>query len=431
MIEKIFFYIKKLIPENWFKKLQPVYHYFLALVSALIYRFPSRKIKVIGITGTKGKTSTIEILNAILEESGYKTALGGTLRFKIGDDSESNMFKMTMPGRFVVQSFLRKAVSQKCTYAILEMTSQGTVQYRHKFIELDGLIFTNLAPEHIESHGSFENYLAAKLEIAKALEKSGKPKRVIVSNADDKYGSKFLEVDVPEKYTYSLKDAKPFTLKEEGLIMTIGGKSVESRLSGEFNIYNILAATTFARSQGISDEIIRRAIEKFTGIRGRVEKIELDPENPLSAKQDFKVIVDYAHTPDSLEKLYQVFQNSKRICVLGNTGGGRDKWKRKEMARIANDYCTEVILTDEDPYDEDPQTIVNEMAEMISDSKCVTIMDRREAIRHAISDAKTGDAVLITGKGTDPYIMQANGKKEPWSDAKVAREELEKVLGNR
>jgi UDP-N-acetylmuramoyl-L-alanyl-D-glutamate--2,6-diaminopimelate ligase len=192
-----------------------------------------------------------------------------------------------------------------------------------------------------------------------------------------------------------------------------------SCLSGQFNLYNILAAVTYAKTQSISLDVIKKALEKFKGIKGRVEKID--------EGQDFTVIVDYAHTADSLEKLYDVFQHSKRICVLGNTGGGRDTWKRKVMAKVAEKHCSQIFLTDEDPYDENPKEIVKEMAEAIKRPIYKIIMDRREAIREAFKHAKTGDTVLITGKGTDPYIMGPNGTKTSWSDAKVAREELKKL----
>jgi UDP-N-acetylmuramoyl-L-alanyl-D-glutamate--2,6-diaminopimelate ligase len=164
---------------------------------------------------------------------------------------------------------------------------------------------------------------------------------------------------------------------------------------------------------------IKSAIEKFSEIKGRVERIK--------EGQDFDVVVDYAHTPDSLRALYKAFENHKKICVLGNTGGGRDTWKRDEMAKIAADMCDEIILTNEDPYDDDPQKIVSDMASAIPEAKPIVIMDRREAIAKAISLARSGDSVLITGKGTDPYIMGQNGSKIPWSDAQVVREELRKI----
>lgn len=420
MLDKILLKIKKYVPVRIFSYFQPTYHYTLALVAAIIYRFPSRKIKVIGVTGTKGKSTTTEIINAILEEAGYKTAVSNTVRYKVANESTDNKFKMSMPGRFFVQKLIRKAVKAGCDYIILEMTSQGTLQYRHKFIHLDAFVFTNLSPEHIESHGSYEDYINAKVKIACELINSKKKERIIVANADDKEYQRFLSCDSDKKVTYSIKDAEPYQISVDKIIFNVAGISVHSPLSGLFNLYNLLAGITCARSLGVSNEIIIRAIEKFNGVRGRVEKI--------SVGQDFNVIVDYAHTPDSLEKLYQVFENSRTICVLGGTGGGRDNWKRKEMGRIADSYCDEIILTDEDPYDEDPNKIVADVAMGIMNQEPKIIMDRRLAIAEAIKCAKTGDSLLITGKGTDPYIMGPNGTKTPWDDATVAREELRKAL---
>ncbi len=419
MLENILHTTKKFIPKKVFTFFQPVYHYLLSFAGAIIYRFPSRKIFVIQITGTKGKTSTAELVSTILEEAGFKTALLGTLRFKVGDKTEMNMYKMTMPGRFFVQQFLRRAVREKCDYVIIESTSQGVLQFRHKFIQSNALIFTNLSPEHIESHGSYEKYRDAKLAFVKALEKSNKKRKILVVNKDDKEAPHFLKNNIREKHNYSIKDAEPFDLDKQGLSMTFENTEIKSHLSGKFNIYNILAAATFAKTQSISTKTIKRAIEKFKGIRGRVERIE--------EGQDFTVVVDYAHTADSLEKLYEAFQNTKRICVLGNTGGGRDTWKRAVMGAVADKYCSDIILTNEDPYDEEPRKIVEDMTEGIKNVEYEIIMDRREAINKALSIADTGDTVLITGKGTDPYIMGANNSKLEWDDAEVVREELRRI----
>ncbi len=416
MLDKILSKIKKYIPTKLFKKAQPIYHYLLVLLAALIYRFPSKKIKVIAVTGTKGKTSTIEILSAILEEAGYRTAISSTLRIKIGKESKNNLYKMTMPGRFFIQKFLRNAVKEKCDYAILEMTSEGAKLFRHKFIALNALIFTNLAPEHIESHGSYEKYLDAKLKITKALEKSKKERRIIVANKDDVEADKFLAIKVEEKHTYSLVDAEPYSLRKNGLEMTLLGKKISSKLSGVFNIYNILSASLLAKSQGVRDETIIRAVEKFSGIRGRMEYVD--------AGQDFSVVVDYAHTPESLEKVYETLQNTKKICVLGSAGGGRDKEKRPKLGTLASKYCSHIILTNEDPYDEDPEKIVKDIAEGITRPIYEIIIDRRKAIAKALSLAQTGDSVIITGKGSEPYIVGKNGEKEEWDDVLVVKEEL-------
>lgn len=419
MLDNFLAKIRAYIPAKLFTFFQPMYHWTLSFLAALWYRFPSRKIKVIGVTGTKGKSSTVEILNAILEEAGYKTALSNTIRFKVGDISSENLYKMSMPGRFAIQKLIRKAVQHGCDYMVIEMTSQGALLYRHRFIELDAFVFTNLSPEHIEAHGSYENYVESKLSIARQLGKSKKENRTLIVNADDRESDRFMDCPADKKITYSIHDVEPYEIKKEGLEFALDGRRVRSKLSGLFNLYNLTAAIATAHSQNVSNNEIVRAIEGFDGIPGRVQKID--------AGQDFTVIVDYAHTADSLEKLYQVFQSSRNICMLGGTGGGRDTSKRAVMGKIADTYCDEIILTDEDPYDEDPKKIVDDVAKGITSQTPTIIMDRREAIREAIKRAKTGDSVLITGKGTDPFIMGPKNSKTPWSDAKIAHEELEKL----
>ena len=409
-------FFRRIVPRPVFRFFQPAYHYLLAFLAAVIYGFPSRKIKVIGITGTKGKTSTAEILTAVL----------GTLRFKIGEKEERNLFKMTMPGRFFIQKFLKKAVKNKCDYAIIEMTSEGAKQFRHKFIDLDALIFTNLAPEHIESHGSYEKYKQAKLEIAKALSKSKKRPRTLVVNKDDKEAEDFLRVPVDKVLTYSLNDALPYKTHEKGIEFRFENETISSPLLGQFNVYNILAAATLAKNYGAPASVIKSAAESVVGIRGRMEQIN----PPTGGSQNFQVIVDYAHTPDSLEQAYKALAGKKLICVLGNTGGGRDKWKRKIMGEIADNHCFAIILTNEDPYDEDPIRIVEEMKEGIKNTQCEVIIDRRDAIKKAIALGREFDdkcAVIITGKGTDPYIMGSRGAKIPWDDRTVVREELARL----
>jgi UDP-N-acetylmuramoyl-L-alanyl-D-glutamate--2,6-diaminopimelate ligase len=424
-LEKILDTGRAIIPKKLFRAAQPIYHYLLACGGALWYRFPSRRLTVIAVTGTKGKSSTTEMVNSILEKAGHKTALLNTIRFKIGENSRPNNRKMTIPGRFFVQKFLRQAVSAHCDNAVIEISSEAVKQFRHKWIDLDALIFTNISPEHIEAHGSFENYLKAKLKLARAIERSKKPNRIIVANADDPNGYKFLEARVENKVSFRMKDAEPWEANENGVTFTFSGIKIVSPLRGQFVISNALAGAQYAKARGIATDIIKRGIESIGEIKGRVQFIK------ALGGQNFDVVVDYAHTIDSLTKLYQTFLNQRKICVLGNTGGGRDKWKRKGMAEVADKFCDEIILTNEDPYDEDPLAIVEQMKKAIVRKNCLVIMDRREAIRAALGKAKTGDAVLISGKGSDPYIMEAHGKKTPWSDAEVAKEELEKILGNK
>ncbi len=425
-MDTFFYHLKRLLPRKLLYLFRPPYHYLLAFLGAVRYGFPSREITVIGVTGTKGKSTVTELINAIFEADGKRTALCGTIRFKIGERTEPNLYKMTMPGRFFMQKFLRDAVSAGCNVAILEMTSEGAKQYRHTFIDLDALVFTNLSPEHIESHGSFENYKQAKLGIARELEQSRKRPRRIIANIDDQHGADFLAVDVEKKVPYSLNDPELHTLTKDGVSVVFDGITIRTPLVGLFNAYNVIAAISCAQSFGIPLKIIERALGNLAPIKGRVEKIM----TPQGASRQVTAVVDYAHTPDSLEKLYQAFADTKKICVLGNTGGGRDTWKRPEMGRIAGEYCDHVILTNEDPYDENPNLIVEAMRRGIDDQKKVSvIMDRREAIRQALRMAPDKGVVLITGKGTDPYIMGPRNTKTPWSDAETVTGEIAYLFG--
>jgi len=424
--------LKKIIP----RPLIGAYHFLLAYLATALYRFPSKQLLVIAVTGTKGKSSVAEMINAILEEAGYKTALMNSIRFKIGDGSERNLLRMTMPGRFFIQRFLRQAVDARCTAAILEMTSEGAAQYRHRAIELDALVFTNLAREHIERHGSFEAYADAKFEIGKQLVRSSKRPRIIVANADDAQSHRYLSLPVEKRIGFSLSKHMPYQAGETGGHFVFDDETIAVNFPGEFSLKNTLAAAHTAKELGIPTQTIRSALENIKMIPGRAERIE--------EGQPFTVVVDYAHTPDSLKALYGAYKASRKVCVLGNTGGGRDTWKRPVMGQIADDYCDDVILTNEDPYDEDPRSIVDEMAKGMSArggslpdrqagalggkrSKLRIIMDRREAIREGLQLARPGDAVLITGKGTDPCICIEDGEKIPWSDAEVVREELRRL----
>jgi UDP-N-acetylmuramoyl-L-alanyl-D-glutamate--2,6-diaminopimelate ligase len=421
-MEKILRKIERLVPKKLYKLSQPFYHYLLATTGAVIYGFPSKKIHVVGITGTKGKSSTTAFVNAVLEANGYKTAVLSTISFKIGKDEQPNLFKMTMPGRFFVQKFLHDAVQAGCEYAVIEMTSEGARFYRHKRIHIDTLIFTNLTPEHIESHGSFDNYLKAKLRLAKAVAKSNKPVRRVIGNRDNPYGVHFMIHDVDHNVPYSLKDIEIISQDENQSVIKYKGETITIPLPGTFNIYNALAAITYGETQDIKVETMKQGIESVKQIRGRVERVD--------EGQDFTVVVDYAHTDDSLKKLYETYpkkNGSRNIAVLGGTGGGRDTWKRAVMGAVADEYCDEIILTNEDPYDEDPLKIITDIQEGVTRHEAKVIVDRREAIREAIKLAKKGDVVLITGKGTDPYIMGANGSRIKWDDATVAREELQKI----
>jgi UDP-N-acetylmuramoyl-L-alanyl-D-glutamate--2,6-diaminopimelate ligase len=440
-MEKILRIVEKFIPKKLYKMGQPIYHYLLTTLGAFIYGFPARKLHIIGVTGTKGKSTTVELINSVLEANGYKTALTNTIRFKIDEGSRPNKYKMSMPGRFFMQKFLAEAVSAGCTHAVIEITSEGSKQFRHKYIDLDSFVFTNLSPEHIESHGSYEKYRQAKLNIVDNLIRKSKEgrKTMMVVNGEDKESELFLNRtsdwnNKPEKISFSLSDFSPIKY-DNGIEMRFHDVTLYSKMNGEFNAWNILAAATTTRAMGISDEIIKKGVESLEEVAGRAQKIEMG--------QNFKVIIDYAHTPNSLEELYKAFNPAKnsdgrKICILGNTGGGRDTWKRPVMAKIAEQYCDDIILANEDPYNEDPAQIVAEMKRVIKTDgsnggrarNAQIILDRRDAIAQALKTAHSapGSVVLISGKGTDPFIMGKNGNNIPWSDADVTKEELSKIL---
>jgi UDP-N-acetylmuramoyl-L-alanyl-D-glutamate--2,6-diaminopimelate ligase len=411
--------LKKLLRAFLPTPLVSVYHFLLAELGALVYGFPSRKLLVLAVTGTKGKSSTTEMVNGILEEAGYKTALLNSIRIKVAERSEPNMMRMSMPGRFFIQRFLRDAVRAGCSSVVLEMTSEGARQHRHRGIALDALVFTNLAPEHIESHGSYEAYADAKFELGKQLARSRKRPRIIVANADDKQSARYLALPVEAKIPFSLAANPPWFADDRGGYLTFQGEKISVYQPGEFSLKNALAGATLARVLGIGMEKIAAGLDRVRTIPGRAERIE--------AGQDFAVVVDYAHTPESLQALYDAYKGMRTICVMGSMGAGRDKWKRPLMGKVADAACDTVILTNEDPGDEDPQAILQALASGMARTPEM-MLDRRQAIRRALEIARTGNAVLITGKGTDPWIYGPGGTKIPWSDAQVAREELEKYL---
>ena len=404
--------VKKILGRN----LLGFYHYGMAFLGAVIFGFPSKNLTVIGVTGTSGKSTTSDFITRILEEpfdgaqgrSGNKVASISTIRFKIADKEWENKYKMTMPGRFVIQKFLRQAKKAGCKFVVLEVTSQGIEQYRHKFINFDTAVFTNLSPEHIESHGSFENYRNAKLKLFRAT------KNIHIINTDDANSKYFWNIPAKQKIGFSAKDAQNANLK--------------LNLIGDFNILNALAAISAAKAYGIDFSICKRALEKAKGISGRMEVIQKEP---------FKVIVDYAHTPEQLESVYKALSqnpkpqtpNPKLICVLGSCGGGRDKWKRTVLGEIANKYCDKIFITNEDPYDENPNQILSEIKSGIINSQfpisnLYEILDRKEAIKTAIKLAKSDDIVIITGKGSESWMCIANGKKIPWDDRQIAKDAL-------
>lgn len=446
MIEKCLVFAKNLLPKPFLEFLLPPYHFFLAWFAAFFYGFPSRRLKVIGVTGTNGKTTVVELLHEIFREAGFKVASVSSLRFKFDAEEVPNILKMTMPGRMRLQKFLHQARKRGAQFAILEVTSEGIKQYRHRFINFKTAVITNVSPEHLESHGGFEKYLRAKLDLFWRLPKDG----LAVINRTDENFKRFAAATRAYKLFYSPYSIEfgdrvwkidNLSIKKDDIEFELAGVEFKVPLRGKFNFYNILAAVSAALVEHISLEKIASALARISGVSGRLEFIQREP---------FAVVVDYAHTPDALRDVYAFLRahqalhdkGQKLICVLGAAGGGRDKWKRPEFGRIAVEFCDKIILTNEDPYDENPQDILDQIASgflqvrgtsSVSDAREFNtklpnfrkILDRREAIRKALRSAEKEDTVIITGKGAEPWIMGPGGTKTPWDDRGVVREELE------
>jgi UDP-N-acetylmuramoyl-L-alanyl-D-glutamate--2,6-diaminopimelate ligase len=395
--------IKKFIPGFVIS----AYHFALSFIGALYCGFPGKKIKVIGITGTNGKSTVVGMTSQILKEAGYKVASSSSIVFKIGEMEEENKMKMTMPGGLILQKFLKKAVSEKCDYAIIEVTSEGIKQHRHRFINFDVVAITNLTPEHIEAHKGFENYKKAKGELFNAS------KNIHIINSDDEHKDYFLGFRAKKIITYGIKSgdlkAEDIKLFPNGSTFKVNQEEFKLKLLCEFNIYNALAAIAIGLSQGVSINTCKEGLSKVEQIAGRMEEV-VD-----------NVFVDYAFTPNALEKVYSFLKpkEGKLICVLGSCGGGRDKWKRPVLGKIADTYGDIVIVTNEDPYDEDPMGIINQVAE--GSPKAEKILDRREAIKKALQLKEEKDVVVITGKGCEPWICVEHGKKIPWDDREVIK----------
>jgi len=399
--------LKKIIPRPLVK----IYHYLLAVAANFFYGSPSDKLVVIGVTGTSGKSTTVYLITKILEKAGFKVGAASTILFKVDKKEKVNDKKMTMVGRFALQKLIKQMAQANCQYAVIETSSQGIEQFRHLGINYDVLVFTNLYPEHIEAHGSFENYKKAKLKLFKKLENerskllSGKKvPKVIIANLDDQHAEDFLNFQADQKFGFTLTNAsssqarviraEPVAEVSEGISFSVDHQPFILKIFGRHNIYNCLAAITVGLSQGLQLGSMSDKLKGITGVPGRIEFINIG--------QSFQVIVDYAFEPKAVAALYETVNkipHQKVIHVLGSTGGGRDKARRPKLGELAGKNSNFVFVTNEDPYDEDPQVII--------------------------------DQVAAGGKGSEQAIVVKNNKKIPWDDRKVVKEELDKTLNSK
>lgn len=432
--------IRKMIPSQ----VLGAYHFVLAYAAAVRYNFPSKKMIVIGITGTKGKTSAANFIWSCLNANGYKVGLIGTANIRIGQKEMMNEFHMTMPGRFKLQELMAQMVADGCKYCVMEVTSEGIKQYRHKGIIFDFAIFTNLTPEHLPSHdGSFDKYRAAKGMLFSSLKKSYVKKikglkvaKVMVINNDSPEKNYFTQFEADKKITYSIKKKSDFQAKKIvdttlGVNFTVRDVPYELSILGEFNIYNALPGIIVANELGVLKNRIQRGLVELALIPGRMEKID--------EGQHFTVIVDYAHEKESMTAVLNTARNivkehkGKVIILLGAEGGGRDKAKRPIMGKLCGKLADYVICSNVDPYEDDPTEIVENIAQAaekegkVRGENLFVIEDRRAGINKALGLAGNWDLVLITGKGAEQSMI-LGGKKYDWDDRKVVREELRKIL---
>lgn len=468
-MDKLLHIIKKHIPRKLFKKLQPPYHFFMGWLASIRYGHPSEKLIVIGVTGTTGKTTTVYLIAKMFRHAGYKTGYTSTAMFNDGKKEWLNDKKMTMVGRFFTQKILREMLKNKCQYAVVETTSEGVAQNRHRFINYDVLVFTGLYSEHIESHGSFEKYKEAKGKLFAHLKNCetkyvdekkyvrptetnirkldlSRVKKVSVINIDDENADYFAGFWSEKKIFFTVgkivaaskskDDSDIKTVKyghiipsSQGVEFMADDRRVNLKLLGKFNAANAMAAYAVGLSQGIDENVLIKGLESVSGIPGRFEKVL--PATKQSV--DFTIIVDYAFEPNALAKLYETIEmisHNKIIHVLGSAGGGRDASRRPLLGKMAGTKADYVIVTNEDPYDENPRIIIDQVAIGAEhygkklNENLFKIEDRREAIKKALRLARKGDIVLITGKGCEQAICSANGEKIPWDDREAAREEM-------
>ncbi len=444
-------YIKKILP----KSVRNLKHLFYAWYGAQVYHHPSEELFVIGVTGTSGKSSTIAFLRQVLESAGFRVGSLSTVDFVIAGEQKMNDQKMTMLGKMKIQQYLREMVDAQCDIAIIETTSEGRVQHRHRFINYDMMLLTNLYPEHIESHGSFEKYRQAKVDIFRAVATARRKKsarfktlaalnqrseifikKTAIVNGDSDDRAFFLLDTFDERYTFGKEKqntqhtihlrASDRELSKQGLRFSVDGHAFVAPILGEYNIMNILSVIATCRALGLDWKSIIAGVAQVQGVPGRLEFI------PEAKKQGVDVIVDYAFEPVAIKALYKMvrlYKPTRIIHVFGSTGGGRDVSRRTTVGEYVGKKADICIVTDEDPYDDNPETIIADvMSAVVSAGKeegknAFRFLDRGKAIQAAIDMAQKGDMILVTGKGSE-QAMVVKGKLIPWDDREAVRRAL-------
>lgn len=423
-ISKIKNFLKKFIPH---KIIIFLWHFPQALLANLIYQFPARNLYVIGVAGSKGKTTTAILLSKILEESGKEVAMFTTALLKIKELEELNKVKFTTPSPFYLQRFIFRAKKMGCKYLVLETTSHALSQFRVFGIPFKAVLITNLVPDHLDYHKTPQNYIITHQKmISRNLEH-------LILNADDPNSEYFfgLPIKNAKKLFYGIENKKEvfasdivFNQKETIFNLKIQEEQIKITLPllGKFNLYNALSAGAGATALSINLSQIKNALENIKQIPGRLEKI--------NCGQDFEVIVDYAHSPDSLKKLFEAvsFLKTGRVITVFGACGERDEKVRPEMGKIIDDNSDIAIITNDDPYNEEPEKIAKQVISGIKNKifgeNFFKILERREAIKKAISLAQKNDIVLILGKGAEQWQVFKD-KKIPWDDRKIVKEILQ------
>ena len=389
-------------------------------VATMFYGDPSHKLKLVGVTGTNGKTTIATLLYRMFREFGYKVGLLSTVCKYIND--EEYPASHTTPDPIELNCLLAKMVDEGCEYAFMECSSHAIHQHRIGGLDFVGGIFTNLTRDHLDYHKTFENYRNAKKMFFDGLSKNA----FAITNADDKNGMIMVQNTKATVKTYSIKRMADFRAKIlechfEGMYLEIDGKEVGVQFIGKFNVSNLLAVYGAAIMLGKKPEEILIAMSTLKSVNGRLE--------PIQSPEGFTAVVDYAHTPDALENVLNAIHDvldgkGGHVITVCGAGGHRDKGKRPLMAQEAVKQSDTVILTSDNPRDEEPQAIIDDMLAGLDTTqrkKVLTIVDRKEAIRTAAMMAKKGDVILVAGKGHENY-QEINGVKHHFDDHEVIRE---------